>query len=149
MFKITILMNTPNLVLLALSIIVPIWFMFKNDITNRKSYSLREIVSFYPLFVIIYILARLFIAYDYYFVNFWANTMADYANNPKLLILISQTIVFIIDSTCWYFYSRSSLNRNNSRIASMIIFTLSEAALLMLVGMVIPWVANVILELIT
>lgn len=131
-----------------LSLVWPIWLIFNSDKRGRKERSNENVVVIYPLLIIIYFVARGLLIYGYYFVNFWTDVMIGFSKHSQYIGAVSQLIVFTIDSGFWYFFSKSKFKQNNLKIATSIVFILMEATVLILVGMVVPVMADTILELI-
>ena len=128
-------------ILVFLSFFTPMLSFLLYDARNfLPKYSLKEIFSSYPIFVVVYIGARLGIIFDFQMTMIFANQMSELYSLPGLPF-ISQIILFIIDATFWFTVGRTEFMKTHVKTATYSIMSLLEATILMFLAMIIPAMA--------
>jgi hypothetical protein len=131
----------------GLSFIIPVFFYISHDYHHSsKQYSLKEIVVAYPIFISVYVIARVFLSFDYYMTLSFAHMLTSVSDTP-LVPVVSQTILFILDTIFWKLMTSTSFMRKNSRMGVYSIATLLEAMFGLFLAMIIPVVAIGVIRL--
>jgi hypothetical protein len=139
-------MDSVSIVYSILSFLIPSVFIIRSDANKIMEYSVWNIIRTYPVFIGLFLLARIWIAFDYYFVMFFADMLNQYPFEPKYIPFVSQTIIFIFDIAYWRILSKSALAKLDIQMAKNSITMFIEAMILMFFGMIIPVLAEVLLK---